>query len=158
MVQTISFHLNGKAVRVTTDPDRMLVWVLRYDLGLTGTKVSCEAGLCGACTVLVDDEAVFSCSTALADVAGKHVLTIEGLAPDGDLHPIQRTFMAQYAFQCGFCTPGMIMAAYALLKKRPGASRAEILEQMEGHLCRCGAHVRIVAAIEAAGKALGGVS
>jgi len=157
MAQSTSFHLNGKAVRVTADPKRMLVWVLRENLGLTGTKVGCGAGLCGACTVLVNDEPVFSCSTALSEVAGKSVLTIEGLAKDGVLHPVQHAFQEHHAFQCGYCTPGMILGAYALLKKKPRATRAEIMEHLEGHLCRCGSHVRIVAAVEAAGKAMGGV-
>ncbi len=157
MAQSTSFNLNGKAVRVTADPDRMLVWVLRENLGLTGTKVGCGAGLCGACTVLVDDEPVFSCSTALSEVAGKSVLTIEGLAKDGALHPVQRAFQEHHAFQCGYCTPGMVLNAYALLKKKPRATRAEILEHLEGNLCRCGSHVRILAAVEAAGKELGGV-
>ncbi|MDR3670267.1 MAG: (2Fe-2S)-binding protein [Holophaga sp.] len=156
MAQTTSFTLNGKAVQVATDPDRMLAWVLRHNLGLTGTKVGCGAGLCGACTVLVDDEPTFSCSTALADVAGKSVLTIEGLARNGVLHPIQRAFQEHHAFQCGYCTPGMILNAYALLKKKPGATRAEILEHLEGNLCRCGSHLRIVAAVQAAGKEMGG--
>jgi len=157
MAQTTSFTLNGKPVRVTADPGRMLVWVLRHNLGLTGTKVGCGAGLCGACTVLVDGEPAFSCSTALKDVAGKSVLTIEGLAQDGVLHPVQRAFQEHHAFQCGYCTSGMILAACALLKKKPGATRAEILEHLEGNLCRCGSHVRIVAAVEAAGKEMGGV-
>jgi aerobic-type carbon monoxide dehydrogenase small subunit (CoxS/CutS family) len=157
MAQTTSFTLNGKAVQVTTDPSRMLAWVLRYDLGLTGTKIGCGEGLCGACTVLVDDEPAFSCSTPLGDVAGKTLLTIEGLARDGVLHPVQRAFQDHHAFQCGYCTPGMILTAYALLKQKPKATRAEILEGMEGHLCRCGSHVRIVAAMEAAGKDMGGV-
>ena len=156
MAQTTSFNLNGKAVRVTADPGRMLVWVLRHNLGLTGTKVGCGAGLCGACTVLVDSEPTFSCSTPLADVAGKSVVTIEGLAKDGVLHPVQQAFLDHNAFQCGYCTPGMILRACALLRKQPHATRAQILEGMEGNLCRCGAHVRIVAAIEAAGKAMGG--
>ena len=156
MAQTTAFTLNGQPVRVAADPARMLAWVLRNDLGLTGTKIGCEAGLCGACTVLVDDEPVFSCSTPLADVAGKSVLTIEGLAPDGALHPLQRAFQEHHAFQCGYCTPGMILGAYALLKKKPRATRAEVLEQLEGHLCRCGAHVRILAAVEAAGREIGG--
>ena len=156
MAQTTSFTLNGKMVRVTADPDRMLVWVLRYNLGLTGTKVGCGAGLCGACTVLVDDEPVFSCSTPLAAVAGKSVLTIEGLAKDGNLHPVQRAFQEHNAFQCGYCTPGMILAAYALLKKKPRATRAEIMAQLEGNLCRCGAYARILAAVEAAGQEMGG--
>jgi aerobic-type carbon monoxide dehydrogenase small subunit (CoxS/CutS family) len=157
MAQSTSFTLNGKTVRVTADPGRMLVWVLRHNLGLTGTKVGCGAGLCGACTVLVDGEPAFSCSTPLADVAGKSVLTIEGLAQDGVLHPVQRAFQEHNAFQCGYCTPGMILSAYALLKKKAGATRTEIMEQLEGNLCRCGAHVRILAAVEAAGKEMGGV-
>jgi len=156
MAQTTAFTLNGKLVRVTADPGRMLVWVLRHNLGLTGTKVGCGAGLCGACTVLVDGEPTFSCSTALAEVAGRTVLTIEGLAQEGVLHPVQRAFQEHHAFQCGYCTPGMILGAYALLRRRPGATRAEILAALEGNLCRCGAHVRIVAAVEAAGKAMGG--
>ena len=156
MAQTTSFSLNGKTVRVTTDPGRMLVWVLRSDLGLTGTKVGCGAGQCGACTVLVDNEPTLSCSTPLGAVAGKAVLTIEGLAQDGVLHPVQEAFKAHSAFQCGYCTPGMILTAYALLKKKPGATRAEIMAQLEGNLCRCGAHVRILDAVAAAGKAMGG--
>ena len=156
MPSTTAFTLNGKPVRVTTDDTRMLVWVLRSDLGLTGTKVGREAGLCGACTVLVDGEPVRSCSVPLAQVAGKSVLTIEGLGREGALHPLQQAFIEQNAFQCGFCTPGMILAAHALLQKQPRASRADILAHMEGNLCRCGAHTRIVAAIEAAGKAQGG--
>jgi aerobic-type carbon monoxide dehydrogenase small subunit (CoxS/CutS family) len=134
----------------------MLVWVLRQELGLTGTKVGCAAGLCGACTVLVDDEPVFSCSTPLGDVAGKSVLTIEGLAQDEALNPVQKAFQDHHAFQCGYCTPGMILTAYALLKKNPRATRAQILGGLEGNLCRCGAHVRILEAVEAAGKAMVG--
>jgi len=157
MAQTTSFTLNGKIVQANADPTRMLVWVLRYNLGLTGTKVGCEAGLCGACTVLVDGEPTFSCSTPLADVAGKSVLTIEGLAKDGVLHPVQRAFQEHQAFQCGYCTSGMILGAYAILQKKPRATRAEIMEQLEGNLCRCGSHPRILDAVEAAGKEMGGV-
>ena len=156
MAQTTAFSLNGKPVRVTTDPARMLVWVLRSDLGLTGTKVGCGAGQCGACTVLVDDEPVFSCSTPLGAVAGKAVLTIEGLAQDGALHPVQQAFKEHNAFQCGYCTPGMILTSYALLKKKPGATRAEIMAQLEGNLCRCGSQVRVLEAVAAAGKVMGG--
>ena len=151
------FTLNGRPVEVTSERSRMLVWVLRDELGLTGTKVGCEAGLCGACTVLVDSEAVPSCSTSLGDVAGKSVLTIEGLAVDGKLDPVQQAFQDHHAFQCGYCTSGMILAAWALLKKKPKASRAEIVAAMEGNICRCGAHVRILDAVETAGKAMGGV-
>jgi aerobic-type carbon monoxide dehydrogenase small subunit (CoxS/CutS family) len=157
MAQTTSFTLNEKQVQVPGDPGRRLVDVLRYQLGLTGTKLGCGAAQCGACTVLVDGEPTFSCSTALSEVAGKSVLTIEGLSRGGVLHPVQQAFQDLHAFQCGYCTPGMILSAYALLKKKPRATRAEIMEHLEGHLCRCGSHVRIVAAVEAAGKAMGGV-
>lgn len=156
MNTTVSFRLNGKSVTVASPRDRMLVWVLRDELGLTGTKVGCEAGLCGACTVLVDGGAVPSCSTSLGDVAGKSVLTIEGLAADGQLNPVQEAFREHHAFQCGYCTSGMIMAAWAFLTQKPAATRAEIVEAMEGNLCRCGAHVRILDAVESAGKAMGG--
>ncbi len=155
MAQTTSFTLNGRPAQVAGDPGRMLVDALRYDLGLTGTKQGCGAGLCGACTVLLDHEPVPSCATAVADVAGKSVITIEGLMKGGILDPVQQAFIDHHAFQCGFCTPGMILTAYALLRRRPGATRAEIVEAMEGNLCRCGAHARIVAAVESVAK--GGV-
>lgn len=157
MAAPVSFVLNGTPVTVTSPRDRMLVWVLRDELGLTGTKVGCEAGLCGACTVIVDREALPSCSTRLGDVAGKSVLTIEGLARDGQLDPVQKAFQDHHAFQCGYCTSGMIMAAWAFLKQKPRATRAEIVAAMEGNLCRCGAHVRILDAVESAGRTLGGV-
>jgi carbon-monoxide dehydrogenase small subunit len=156
MQRTIGFTLNGKPARVTVDDERMLLWVLRSDLGLTGTKFGCGASYCGACTVIVDGEAVLSCSTPVKDVAGKHVLTIEGLSSNGTLHPLQEAFVKHAAFQCGFCTPGMILAAYALVHKTPRPTRDEILQQMEGNLCRCGAHVRIVEAIEEAAMAMKG--
>ena len=155
MATTTRFTLNGKPVRVTSARSRMLVWVLRQELGLTGTKVGCEAGLCGACTVLVDGQPVPSCATPLRDVAGKAVLTIEGLARDGRLDPLQRAFQDHHAFQCGYCTPGMILAAYALLRNRPGATRAEVQAALDGNLCRCGSHVRILDAVAAA-QAMGG--
>jgi aerobic-type carbon monoxide dehydrogenase small subunit (CoxS/CutS family) len=156
MQRRISFTLNGKPAQVTVDDERMLLWVLRYDLGLTGTKFGCGAALCGACTVIVDNQAVRSCSTPVKDVAGKRVLTIEGLDRDGRLHPIQEAFAKHHAFQCGYCTPGMILNAYALLLKRPRPARAEILREMEDNLCRCGAHTRIVDAIEEASAAMQG--
>jgi aerobic-type carbon monoxide dehydrogenase small subunit (CoxS/CutS family) len=148
MLQTISFTLNGKPARVTVEEERKLLWVLRNDLGLTGTKFGCGAGLCGACTVIVDKEAVRSCAVAVKDVAGKQVLTIEGLSRQGRLHPLQEAFLKHHAFQCGYCTPGMILNAYALLLKTPRPTRAEIVEQMDDNFCRCGSHVRIVAAIQ----------
>ena len=158
MQRTISFTLNGKPASVTTDDERMLLWVLRSDLGLTGTKFGCGEGLCGACTVIVDQQAVRSCSVPLKNVAGKHVVTIEGLATGDKLHPIQEAFLKHHAFQCGYCTSGMLLNAYALLLKTPKPTRAQILQQMEDNLCRCGAHVRIVEAIQeaATGAAKGG--
>ncbi|MEK7409533.1 MAG: (2Fe-2S)-binding protein, partial [Acidobacteriota bacterium] len=156
MERTISFTLNGKPVRVRVDDERMLLWVLRSDLGLTGAKFGCGAALCGACTVIVDKEAVRSCATPVKEVAGKRVLTIEGLSREGRLHPIQDAFVKRNAFQCGFCTPGMILNAYALLLKTPRPTRAEIVRHMEDNLCRCGSHLRIVEAIQAAAGAVKG--
>ncbi len=154
----VSFTLNGKPVTVKADGDRKLLWVLRTDLGLTGTKYGCGEGFCGACTVVVDGEAVRSCHTALKDVAGKEVVTIEGLATDGKLHPLQEAFAEHDALQCGYCTPGMIMNAYAMLLSNPHPTRQEIVQEMEGNLCRCGAHQRIFQAIEAASQKMGGES
>jgi len=150
MTETISFQLNGKPTRLEIDGDRMLLWVLRTDLGLTGTKYGCGESLCGACTVVVDKEAVRSCQLPVREVRGKDVVTIEGLAANGVLHPLQEEFAAQGALQCGFCTPGMIMNAYALLLKNPKPTRAQIIQEMEQNLCRCGAHMRILQAIETA--------
>ncbi len=149
MERTVSFHLNGKTASVTADDERMLLWVLRSDLGLTGTKFGCGEGICGACTVVVEGVAVRSCVTPLKDVAGKRVLTIEGLGRDG-LHAIQRAFEDHHAFQCGYCTPGMILTAYALLQMTPRPTRQQIVAAMDDNLCRCGAHSRIVAAIQQA--------
>ena len=123
MPETITFNLNGHATRLEVDAGRKLLWVLRGDLGLTGTKFGCGESLCGACTVVVDREPVRSCQLAMADVRGKDVLTIEGLARDGKLHPLQEQFMERGALQCGFCTPGMIMNAYGMLLKNPALTR-----------------------------------
>ncbi len=152
----IAFTLNGKPTAVDTDGTRMLLWVLRSDLGLTGTKHGCGIGACGSCTVLVDGEPVCSCRMPLADIQGKEVITIEGLASEDGLHPIQQAFADNDALQCGFCAPGMIMAAYGLLLANPRPTRADIVEHMEGNLCRCGAHVRIIQAIEVAAERMGG--
>jgi len=152
----IYFKLNDKPVNVTVDGDRMLLWVLRTDLGVTGPKYGCGAGLCGACTVLVDNEAVLSCQTPVKEVKGREVLTIEGLAENGRLHPLQKAFMKHDALQCGFCTSGMILRAHSLLWKNPSPSREEIIEGMDGNLCRCGAHIRIVEAIETAAQEMKG--
>jgi len=153
MQRTIAFTLNGKPTRVAGDDERMLVCVLSYDLWLTGTKYGCGEALCGACTVVVNNEPVRSCTTPLKDVAGKSVLTIEGLEQGGKLHPIQQAFLKHEAFQCGYCTPGMTLSAYALLQKTPRPTPADILKHMDDNLCRCGSHTRIVEAIqEAAGS------
>jgi aerobic-type carbon monoxide dehydrogenase small subunit (CoxS/CutS family) len=156
MKDTLGFKLNGKAVSLEVDPSRSLLWVLRYDLGLTGSKYGCGEGLCGACTVLVDRKAVRSCSIEMKEVAGKEVTTIEGLERNGELYPLQKAFVEHDALQCGYCTPGMIMNAYSLLLNTPHPSRRQIIEQMEGNLCRCGVHKRIVLAIQTAAKAMGG--
>ena len=152
MKETIQFRLNGETRNLDTDGDRMLLWVLRTDLGLTGTKFGCGESLCGACTVIVDKEAVRSCQLPVRDVRGKDVLTIEGLAANGKLHPLQEAFVEHSALQCGYCTPGMIMTAYALLLRKPRPTRDEIIAAMDDNLCRCAAHVRIVQAIENASK------
>jgi aerobic-type carbon monoxide dehydrogenase small subunit (CoxS/CutS family) len=157
MEKNIRFKLNGKDVRVNTLPDRMLLWILRSDLGKTGTKHSCGEGFCGACTVIVNKKAVMSCQYPVKNVDGKEVLTIEGLAKNGSLHPLQTAFMEHNALQCGFCTPGMIMGAYALLIKNPRPSEKEIAENMEGHLCRCASYNRIIAAIQSAARMMKGI-
>ncbi|MEI6668684.1 MAG: (2Fe-2S)-binding protein [Acidobacteriota bacterium] len=157
-MRTVTFTLNGHPTRLTVDENRMLLWVLRDDLGLTGTKFGCGATLCGACTVLVNNEAVRSCATPMKAVDGKKVLTIEGLASGDTLHALQDAFVKQLALQCGFCTPGMILGAYAFLLKNPAPTRAQIVEHMDDHLCRCGAHVRIVAAVETAAAAMKGAT
>ena len=152
MIETISFKLNGKSVSVATDGQRSLLWVLRTDLGLTGTKYGCGKGLCGTCTVMVGDRAVRSCIVPVRSIKGKNVLTIEGLAKNGKLHPIQEAFAKHDALQCGFCTPGMVLNAYDLLLKNSQPTRAEIIQGMEDNLCRCGAHTRIIQAVQSAAK------
>jgi aerobic-type carbon monoxide dehydrogenase small subunit (CoxS/CutS family) len=158
MPKPIRFALNGKPVTLETDENRTLVFVLRTDLRLTGTKYGCGEGLCGACTVLVDGKPVRSCMSSLEDVAGKSVTTIEGLAAGDELHPVQKAFVEHGAFQCGYCTSGMIMNAVGLLGEQPHPSRTAILKGMENNLCRCGAHQRILAAIEDASRKAGGTS
>ncbi|MFO7652763.1 MAG: (2Fe-2S)-binding protein [Candidatus Krumholzibacteriia bacterium] len=152
MNEAIDFTLNGRPASLQIAGDRTLLWVLRTDLGLTGTKFGCGEGLCGTCTVLVDGEAVRSCQLPVQQVAGREVVTIEGLAPEGDLHPLQEQFIAHDALQCGFCTPGMILTAHALLLRNPKPSRDEIVRGMDDNLCRCGAHRRIIEAIESASQ------
>ena len=159
MIETIQFQLNNRAVRLNVDGERPLLWVLRTDLGVTGPKYGCGEGLCGACTVLVNDEAVPSCKTPVKKVEGSEVITIEGLAKGEVLHPLQDAFIRHDAMQCGYCTPGMILKAYSLLKENPSASRQDIVYGLEGNLCRCGAHVRIIQAVETAAAIMkGGVS
>jgi aerobic-type carbon monoxide dehydrogenase small subunit (CoxS/CutS family) len=157
MEQKISFVLNGKNAEILVDPTNTLLWVLRNQFELTGTKYGCGMGFCGACTVIIDNEAVRSCSLPVGEVAGKKVITIEGLTKNGKLHPVQQAFIDHDALQCGYCTPGMIMNAVALLMKKPKPSHQEIINGMEDNLCRCGAHLRILQAVEtAAGEMKGG--
>jgi aerobic-type carbon monoxide dehydrogenase small subunit (CoxS/CutS family) len=156
MKEVIQFKLNEKPVRLTTDGERMLLWAIRTDMDLTGAKFGCGEGFCGSCTVLVNKEAVRSCQFPLKNVKGKEVLTIEGLAKNGDLHPLQKAFIKHGALQCGFCTPGMIIQAYSLLLKNPRPNREEIIQSMDGNLCRCGSHTRIVQAIQTAAKEMKG--
>jgi aerobic-type carbon monoxide dehydrogenase small subunit (CoxS/CutS family) len=156
MEETIQFKLNGQSTQLTMEGERKLLWVLRTDLGLTGAKYGCGESYCGACTVLVDNEAVRSCQTTLKDVQGKEVVTIEGLSKNGTLHPLQKAFMENDAMQCGYCTPGMVMQAYSFLKKHPRPTPPEIIAGMDDNLCRCGVHQRIVRAIQAAAKAMEG--
>ena len=154
MEETIKFQLNGKKTEATIDPTQTLLWVLRNHFGLTGTKFGCGMGFCGSCTVLIDNEPVRSCQLSVGDAAGKNIVTVEGLAANGKLHPVQKAFVEHDALQCGFCTPGMIMNAYGLLLKNPHPTRAQIVDGMEDNLCRCGAHTRIIEAIESASKAM----
>ena len=156
MKETIRFTLNGKSQRLTVDGERMLLWVLRTDLGLTGTKFGCGEGFCGTCTVLVNRKAVRSCQLPVKDIKGKKVITIEGLARNGELHPLQKAFIKHDALQCGFCTPGMILNAYSLLIENPQPGAREILQGMEDNLCRCGSHTRIVQAIKTAAREIRG--
>jgi len=154
MKERLEFHVNGAPVGLTVEPNRMLLWVLRDDLGLTGTKCGCGEGACGACTVLVDGEAVRSCQYPVRAATSREVVTIEGLATHGKLHPLQDAFVRQNAMQCGFCTPGMILQAASLLRKSPRPTRDQIMQAMEGNLCRCGGYGRVVRAIEAAADAM----
>ena len=150
MKAKIEFTLNGKDVSVELEESKKLLWVLRTHFNLTGTKYGCGEGYCGACTVLINNLATRSCATTIGEVAGKNVVTIEGLAKGEKLHPVQQAFADHDALQCGYCTPGMIMNAVGLLNDQPTPSREDIILGMEDNLCRCGAHNRILDAIEAA--------
>ena len=154
MRETISFKLNDRPVTLNVDGERSLLWVLRTDLGLTGTKFGCGEGHCGACTVLVDRNAVRSCQFQVKQASQREVLTIEGLAKGGKLHPLQQAFIDHDAMQCGYCTSGMILNAVDLLTAHPTPSREQIVRGMEENLCRCGAHTRIVQAIQTAAAAM----
>jgi len=155
MKRTVRFKLNGTATTLDVDDRRKLLWVLRTELALTGTKYGCGEGLCGACTVLVGGQAQRACRVRVGAVAGREVTTIEGLARNGELSPLQRAFVEEGAQQCGFCTSGMIVNAEGLLRENPRPSRREIVRGMEGNLCRCGAHQRILRAVETAAEAAG---
>jgi aerobic carbon-monoxide dehydrogenase small subunit len=156
MFETIRFKLNRKPTVMTVDGERKLLWVLRSDLGLTGAKYGCGEGLCGACTVLVNNKATRSCQVPMKEIKGREVITIEGLVRDGKLHPLQKAFMEHDALQCGFCTSGMIMNAYGLLLGKDQPTETEIIQGMNDNLCRCGAHVRIVQAIQSAAREMKG--
>jgi carbon-monoxide dehydrogenase small subunit len=148
----ISFILNGEAVQLETNSDRRVVDLLREDLGLTGTKEACGSGECGACTILVDGESRPACLMLAAQLEGRSVTTIEGLASGPRPHPLQEAFVAQGAVQCGYCTPGMILASVDLLARNPHPSRREIREGLSGNLCRCTGYQKIVDAVEAASR------
>jgi carbon-monoxide dehydrogenase small subunit len=151
-MKTVQFELNGSQVSVDVQEGESLMWVIREQLGLTGTKFGCGEGFCGSCTVILNGEAVRSCILPATEAAGSSVLTIEGLSKNGKLHPIQEEFVKNDALQCGYCTPGMIMNAYGLLLNNPEPTREEIVIAMDDNLCRCGAHGRIIKAIQNAGK------
>jgi aerobic-type carbon monoxide dehydrogenase small subunit (CoxS/CutS family) len=151
MSHPVSFTLNGRAAVVQAEPGARLLWALRTQAGLTGTKYGCGEGVCGACTVLVDGRAQRACMLPLERVEGREVTTVEGLARDGVLHPLQQAFIDHGAFQCGFCTPGMLLSALAFLNEHSHPSREAVAAHLDDHLCRCGAHRRIVEAVVAVG-------
>jgi aerobic-type carbon monoxide dehydrogenase small subunit (CoxS/CutS family) len=149
----VELVVNQKRYRLLVDPARMLLWVLRDELELTGTKYGCGEGQCGACTVLIEGAPVRSCITLASAVAGKEITTIEGLGQNGKLHPVQEAFIQADALQCGYCTPGMILASVALLKKTPQPSEPEIRRALQGNVCRCGTYPRIITAVQMAAGA-----
>jgi aerobic-type carbon monoxide dehydrogenase small subunit (CoxS/CutS family) len=148
----LELQINGVSRRVDVDPERSLLSVLRDDLDLTGSKYGCGEGQCGACTVLVDDRPTRSCLTRVASVAGRPIITIEGLERNGQLHPVQNAFAEADAMQCGYCTPGMIMESVALLRRKADPTAPEITHALEGHICRCGTYDRIVRAVRRAAE------
>lgn len=154
MRRFVSFFVNGKAVDLEVDPRRRLLWVLRTELGLTGTKYGCGEQHCGACTVLIDGRTALSCGVRMSSVSGKEVTTVEGLADGDHLHPVQQAFAEHDALQCGFCTPGLVMGAVGLLGRNPNPTEDEVREGLEKHLCRCGTHVRVLQAVQAASRVM----
>ena len=154
MPEPIELDVNGKRYPIHSDPDRPLLFVLREELGLTGTKYGCGEGQCGACTVLLGHAARRSCRIPVGAAAGTPITTIEGLEIAGRLHPVQQAFLDAGAFQCAYCTPGMIMSGVALLQEKPSPSAQEIAQGMQGNICRCGAYPRIVSAMQQAAKAM----
>lgn len=152
MKQYIKTKINGTEYELLVEPKTTLAQLLRYELGLTGTKVGCDLGDCGACTVLMDGKPVNSCLVLAVRANGREITTIEGLEEDGKLHPLQKTFVEKGAIQCGFCTPGMILSAKALLERNPKPSRAHIREALSGNLCRCTGYQKIVDAVEEASR------
>src|SRR3989475_11290341 len=152
MDTTITFTVNGKSRTVITDPQRSLLDVLREDLQLTGAKYGCGEGQCRACTVLLNGKSVASCMTSVSDAEQKNILTIEGLAKDGKLHPVQEAFLAEGAFQCGYCTSGMILGVVGLLNETPNPGDTDVLSRMQKHLCRCCSYPTILKAVRRAVK------
>jgi aerobic-type carbon monoxide dehydrogenase small subunit (CoxS/CutS family) len=152
---TIRLSVNGKARSVDTEPERSLLEVLREDLGLTGTKYGCGEGQCGSCTVLLDGKPAFSCVTTVRAAEGRRIVTIEGLARGGRLHPVQQAFLDEGAVQCGYCTPGMVLQTVALLENHPKPTDAQIVDGLNGHLCRCSDYQRIMAAVRRAAAGAG---
>jgi len=150
----VELAVNQKRYRLLVDPSRMLLWVLRDELELTGTKYGCGEGQCGACTVLIEGAPVRSCITPASTVAGKEITTIEGLEQNGKLHPVQDAFIQADALQCGYCTPGMILSIVGLLKKTPRPTEPEIRRALQGNVCRCGTYPRIIAAVQMAAGGL----
>jgi aerobic-type carbon monoxide dehydrogenase small subunit (CoxS/CutS family) len=155
MDSEIKFILNREQVKITANGNLKLLWILRTRFGLTGTKYGCGEGYCGCCTVLINNEAERSCQVSLSEVSGKEVITIEGLAEKGNLHPLQKYFIEHDALQCGYCTPGMILTAASFLQKNPAPTRSEIIDEMDDNLCRCGSYNRIVDAIQSAAAEMG---
>ncbi|MBL0090031.1 MAG: (2Fe-2S)-binding protein [Ideonella sp.] len=155
-MSALSMQINGRAAQVHTEPSALLVEILRGPLAVTGTHIGCDTGQCGACTVLLDGQAVKSCNVLAVQARGKSITTVEGLASPGQTHPLQQAFMDCHGLQCGFCTPGMLMTAACLLSKNPQPSEAQIADALEGNLCRCTGYVNIVAAVKQASVAMAG--